>query len=78
MRIFVTTSSNGRCFVLANGISCLGLRHGHAATAYGQGATPEEALAAFFDNFAGELRRSFAGIGRDARIWYPGELPGDC
>ena len=73
MAITIATSNRG-CFALCEA-SCISLSS--LGTAYGSGTTPEEALVSLRDNFAEQVRDTFAYIGRQAYIWYPGELPGD-
>ena len=73
MAITITTS-NGSYFALCEA-SCISLSPW--GTAYGFGATPEEALADLREHFTEQVREAFAYIGRQAYIWYPGELPGD-
>ena len=72
MAITVYTSNRG-CFACCEA-SCITLSPW--GTAYGSGATLEEALANLRENFAEQVRDCFACIGHQAYIWYPGELPG--
>ena len=72
MHIVMNCGKSGKYFALTEGALCAGAHH-----AYGWGDTPEEALSGLFADLSRRVREHFSYVGRQAYIWYPGELPGD-
>ncbi len=72
MHIVMNCGKSGKYFALTEGAPCAGAHH-----AYGWGDTPEEALSSLFADLSKRVREHFSYVGRQAYIWYPGELPGD-